>query len=77
VPKPRTARCAAKLALAHLFRPHFPHGLLARPKFIQVLVFAVRVHGIEEPVMAIGHELTFTRQPPQRLPFEDALRAPR
>src|SRR5258708_39857488 len=55
------------------FRPHFPGGLLARPEFIQVLVFAVGVHGIEEPVVAVSHELTFARQPLHRLPFEDAL----
>src|SRR5271155_4746207 len=57
------------------FRPHFPRGLFARPELIQVLVFAVSVHGMEEPVMPIGHELTFTRQSLQRFPFEDALRA--
>src|SRR5258708_31631092 len=54
------------------FRPHFPGGLLARPEFIQVLVFAVGIHGIEEPVVAVSHELTFARQPLHRLPFEDA-----
>src|ERR1700676_3342599 len=55
------------------FRPHFPRGLLARPEFVQILIFAVRVHGEEKSVMAIGHELTFARQPLQRLTFEDAL----
>src|SRR5664279_3857660 len=57
------------------FRPYLPRGLLARPEFIQVLVFAVSVHRIEEPVMAIGHELTFTRQPLHRFTFENALGA--
>src|ERR1700730_15194979 len=56
------------------FRPHFPGSLLARPKLVQVLIFAVRIHGEEKSVMAIGHELTFARQPLQRLTFEDALR---
>src|SRR6266478_515313 len=55
------------------FRPHFPWGLLARPELVQVLVFAVSVHGEEEAVMAISHELTFARQALQRLTFEDAL----
>src|ERR1700674_4429760 len=57
------------------FRPHFPRRLLARPEFVQILIFAVSVHGEEESVMAIGHELTFTRQALQRLTFEDALRS--
>src|SRR6267378_7452887 len=56
------------------FRPHFPGGLLARPEFVQVLIFAVRVHGEEESVMPIGHELTLASQSLQRLTFEDALR---
>src|ERR1700675_4894760 len=56
------------------FRPHFPRRLLARPELVQVLVFAVSVHGEEESVMAIGHELTFARQAFQRLAFENALR---
>src|SRR6202047_548034 len=56
------------------FRPHFPGSLLARPKLVQVLIFAVRIHGEEKSVMAVGHELTFARQPLQRLTFEDALR---
>src|SRR6266446_1340942 len=55
------------------FRPHFPRRLLARPELVQVLVFAVSVHGEEEAVMAISHELTFARQALQRLTFEDAL----
>src|SRR5260370_36448021 len=55
-------------------RPHFPWGLLARPELVQVLVFAVSVHGEEESVMAIGHELTFASQAFQRLAFENALR---
>src|SRR5260370_34969610 len=56
------------------FRPHFPGSLLARPEFVQILIFAVSVHCEEESVMAIGHELTFARQALQRLTLEDALR---
>src|SRR6266403_3636901 len=56
------------------FRPHFPRCLLARPELVQVLVFAVSIHGEEEAVMAISHELTFARQALQRLTFENALR---
>src|SRR6266853_6089005 len=55
------------------FRPHFPRCLLARPELVQVLVFAVSIHGEEEAVMAISHELTFARQALQSLTFEDAL----
>src|SRR5579862_1346163 len=62
------------VAQTNSFRPHFPRSFLARPEFVQILIFAVGVHGIEESVVAIGHELTFTRQPFQRLAFEDALR---
>ena len=55
---------------------HTFHGVcLARPEFIQVLVFAVGVHGEEEAVVAIGHELAFARQAFQRFALEDALRA--
>src|ERR1700691_731471 len=57
------------------FRPHFPGSLFARPKLIQILVFAVSVHGEEKSIMAIGHELSFARQTLQRFTFEDALRA--
>src|SRR5580700_1013275 len=57
------------------FRPHFPRRLLARPEFIQILVFAVSIHGVEEPVMTIGHKLAFAGQPLQGLTFADALRS--
>src|ERR1700682_20602 len=57
------------------FRPHLPWSLFARPEFVQVLVFAVRVHGIKKSVMTIGHELAFARQSLQRLTFEDAFRS--
>src|SRR6266849_1646645 len=57
------------------FRPHLPGSLLAGPKLIQVLVFAIGVHGVKEPVMAIGHELALAGQALERFAFEDALRA--
>ena len=54
---------------------HTFHGVfsLAQSSF-RILIFAIGVHGIEEAVVAIGHELTFTRQPFQRFAFEDAIR---
>src|ERR1700682_2169990 len=57
------------------FRPHFPGGLLARPEFVQILIFAVRVHGVEKSVMVIGHELAFARQSLPRLTFVDTFRS--
>ena len=46
-----------------------------RPEFVQVLIFAVCVHGEEKAVVTIGHQLTFARQALQRFAFENALRA--
>src|ERR1700722_11633802 len=57
------------------FRPHFPRSLLARPEFIQVLIFAIGIHGEEKSVMSIRHELTLACQPLQRFAFEDAFGA--
>src|ERR1700681_388065 len=56
------------------FRPHFPRSLIARPKFIQMLIFAVGVHSVKEAIVAICHELTFSRETFQWLSLEDALR---
>src|ERR1035438_5928993 len=68
-------RCShASLMPIAFIGPHFPRGLLTCPEFVQVLVFAICVHGEEEAIMAIGHKLSLFGQPLQRLALQDALR---
>src|ERR1035441_7581559 len=57
--RPRFLRYGHAFLVAILFiRPYFPRGLLTCPEFVQVLVFAICVHGEEEAIMAIGHKLS-------------------
>src|ERR1035438_229560 len=67
-------RCShASLMPIAFIGPHFPRGLLTRPEFVQVLVFAICVHGEEEAIVPVSHELAFTCQAFQRLALENAL----
>ncbi len=47
-------------------------ALSPRPKFVQILIFAVGIHGEKEAFVAVGHQLTIGRQAFQGLTFQHA-----
>src|ERR1017187_5501613 len=53
--------------------PRLPGSRMAVPKVVEILVFAVGVHAVEEAVMAVGHELAFVGQPFERFALHDAV----
>ena len=52
--------------------PYLPGRLPGVPHVVQVLVFAVRVHGIEKSLMQVGLQLPVGGQSLHRLAFENA-----
>src|SRR5580658_7872477 len=54
-------------------RPDPPRRRPAAPQVVEVLIFAISVHRIEEAVMAIRHQLSIGRQLLQGLTLEDAI----